>query len=429
MPDVPQEAFSLPGNPARVIVRLNLEYIQKEFIPALVHSHLASTKGEYHLQIRKQDDGSQVIYSSEPGTSIQGEGDASEGILSLRLDDFRNIAPAEEPFTAAVPGTRVDADRVFSVHVMPGVFGMAHMVHGEHFSGLNSNTWRVTAVHRAGSLDAAVAQLRRRNLAISFSILALLSASVAIVLISSARAQRLAQQQMEFVSAVSHELRTPLAVICSAGENLADGLIREADQLKSYGKVVRNEGRRLTEMVEQILSFTGIESGLKKQTFVPVDVGRVVERAVRAFESPIRENGFIVESHIAPELPPVMGDSFSLTRAVQNLVSNAIKYSGAGRWIGVSAFADGRWVKIAVQDRGSGTPSADLPHIFEPFYRGRSAVEGQVQGSGLGLSLVKQAVDAHGGRIDVASNHGDGGDGSTFCISLPMASPPEASTT
>src|SRR5262249_28073643 len=156
--------------------------------------------------------------------------------------------------------------------------------------------WKVTAVHRSGSLDNAVQQLRRRNLAMSFSILALLTASIAIVLVSTARAQRLANRQMEFVSAVSHELRRPLAVICSAGENLADGIVRDADHLKSYGAVVRNEGRRLTEMVEQILSFAGVHSGLKKKTFVPVDLADVVGRVVQALESTLREKGFTVDN-------------------------------------------------------------------------------------------------------------------------------------
>src|SRR5262249_4580845 len=155
----------------------------------------------------------------------------------------------------------------------------------------------------AGSLDAAVAQLRHRNLGISFSILAVLAAGIGIVVLSAARAQRLAQQQIEFVSAGSHELRTPLAVLCSAGANLADGVVRDPDRLKSYGRVVRDEGRRLTEMVEQVLSFAGLQSGLKKQTFVPVDLAEIVDRALYAFDIPIRENGFTVERRIPRDLP------------------------------------------------------------------------------------------------------------------------------
>jgi signal transduction histidine kinase len=228
---------------------------------------------------------------------------------------------------------------------------------------------------------------------------------------------------MEFVSAVSHELRTPLAVICSAGENLADGVVRDSDQLKSYGKVVRDEGRRLTEMVEQILTFAGVRSGFKKQKFEPVDVTDIIDKAMQAFESTVRENGFFMESHLAPNLPPVMGESGSLIRAVRNLISNAMKYGGEDRWVGISALAEDRCVKIAVQDHGCGIPSAELPYVFEPFFRGRSAVDGQIQGSGLGLSLVKEAAEAHGGRVDAASSEGFG---STFRIFLPVMNSPES---
>jgi signal transduction histidine kinase len=407
-----------------LIIRLNLEYIQKEFIPALVKSDLASMASEYRLQITREGDGSSIIYSSTPGTPIEGEGDASEHLFGPMLGETSGMVAVNQPFTSIAPLTGISEDHVFSIHLAPGMMVMAHAIPFEHVGEFRPNGWRITAVHRTGSLEQAVTQLRRRNLAISFSILALLSASVAIVLVSSARAQRLARQQMEFVSTVSHELRTPLAVICSAGENLADGVVRDSDQLKSYGKVVRDEGRRLTDMVEQILAHAGVRSGFKKQKFEPVDVADIIGRAIRAFESTVRENGYCVETRIASDLPPVLGESGSLTRAVRNLISNAMKYGGEDRWLRVSALAEDRCVKISVQDHGRGIPSSELPHVFEPFFRGRSAVDGQVQGSGLGLSLVKEAVKAHGGRVEVMSSEGMG---STFGISLPVMNSVESS--
>jgi signal transduction histidine kinase len=409
---------------SHLIVRLDFDYIQKEFIPALVRSHFASMTNEYHLQITRNGGREEIVYSSNPGTPIVGEGDATEHFFGPRLEGEPAIVALNEPDTAIAPVTGAAADHVFSIHLTPGPMGMAHAM----AVGLlrdRQDGWRVTAVHRTGSLDFAVAQLRRRNLAISFSILALLSASVAIVIVSAARAQRLARQQMEFVSAVSHELRTPLAVICSAGENLADGVVRDSEQLKNYGKVVRNEGRRLTDMVEQILAFAGVRSGLKKQKFVPLDIANIIDKAMEALESTIRENGYVIETQIAPDLPRVMGESGSLARAVRNLISNAFKYGGKDRWVRVSASLEGPWVKIAVQDHGRGIPSSELPHVFEPFFRGRSAVDGQLQGSGLGLSLVKEAAEAHGGRVDVSSSEGWG---STFHISLPIMNEIESST-
>jgi signal transduction histidine kinase len=414
-PTGPGPNLLLPEAMDRVILRLNLEYIQQEFVPALVHSHFQDATADYRLEISSRGEGSRLIYSSAPGAPIGGTGDAVESILRLRFDEFRSLAPLEVG-GAQISTAGVRGDRVFSYQVVRG-FTAALPSEGAIGFGLHPSTWTIEAVHRAGSLDAAVSRLRRQNLFVSFSILALLAASIAIVLASTARAHRLVRQQMEFVSTVSHELRTPLAVICSAGENLADGVVRDSMQLRSYGETVRNEGRRLTEMVEQVLSFAGIQSGLKKHAFAPVDLADVTERALSAFEIPIRENAFTVERQIPECLPPVMGDASSLTRAVQNLISNAIKYGALSRWIGVSILTEGSWVKLAVLDRGPGISSSDMPHIFDPFYRGRSAIDAQIQGSGLGLSLVKQAVESHGGHVEVQS---DPGRGSSFCIKLPV---------
>ena len=176
-------------------------------------------------------------------------------------------------------------------------------------------------------------------------------------------------------------------------------------------------------MVEQVLSFAGIQSGLKKQTFVLVDVAGIVEQTLQNLETTVRENSFTVERAFSSDLPPVMADPVSLTRAVHNLITNAIKYSGSERWIRISIFTEGQWVRLTVEDRGVGISSADLPHIFEPFYRGRTAVEAQIHGSGIGLSLVKQAIDQHGGRVNVTSSPGSG---STFSMALPVTQPLEA---
>src|SRR4029453_11368606 len=121
--------------------------------------------------------------------------------------------------------------------------------------------WQGVVKHPAGSLEAFVGSTRRRNLMLSTSILAVLAVSMVLLIVSTRRSQELARQQLEFVAAVSHELRTPLAVIRSAGENLADGVVHDERQGRKYGGLIRAEGRRLSEMVEQILEFAGIQSG------------------------------------------------------------------------------------------------------------------------------------------------------------------------
>src|SRR5204862_5942173 len=138
--------------------------------------------------------------------------------------------------------------------------------------GDDQGAWIVRARHREGSLDAIVTRSRRRNMAISLGVLGLLGASFLLVIASAQRQRRLARQQMEFVAAVSHELRTPLAVIRSAGENLADGVVADSAQMKRYGALIETEGRRLGDMVERVLQFAGIGSGAQPQFRTEVDL-------------------------------------------------------------------------------------------------------------------------------------------------------------
>jgi signal transduction histidine kinase len=280
--------------------------------------------------------------------------------------------------------------------------------------------WQIVISHRAGSLDAAVAQARRRNLIASFGILSLLAISLVVIIISSRRAQRLARKQMDFVAGVSHEFRTPLAVIHAISENLADGLITDKQQIEQCGEVIRNDTRRLAEMVEQVLEFAGASRGKNLYQPQPVDVKELIDQALTA--NPILEtqNGWRVEKEIESNLPDVMADPTALGSALRNIIDNAVKYGGASNWIGIKAQTQAsdhaRRVEITIADRGIGISDSDLPHIFEPFYRGRAVVAAQVHGNGLGLSLVKNIVEAHGGTISVSSVPGEG---STFSLSLP----------
>lgn len=278
--------------------------------------------------------------------------------------------------------------------------------------------WRLLVQHRAGSLEAAVNTTRRRNLFVSSSILVVLAASVGMLILSTRRAQDLARQQMEFVAAVSHELRTPLAVIRSAGDNLADGVVGNDTQIRKYGDLVRNEGRRLTEMVEQILEFAGIQSGQRGFALRPVPVRPLLEDVVSASGALIDAAGLQVEYELPEMLPPILGDESAMRRVFQNLIGNAIKYGAGGGWIGLRAAAAGREVRITIADRGIGIAPLEQAQIFQPFYRAPDVIAMQIQGAGLGLSLVKRIVEAHGGRIAVRSEPGKG---SEFTVYLPAA--------
>jgi two-component system sensor histidine kinase SenX3 len=199
-------------------------------------------------------------------------------------------------------------------------------------------------------------------------------------------------------------------------------VIDESAQVKRYGQLIASEGRRLTEMVEQILEFSGIQSGRKNYELRPVALADVIENAINACRHLIEDGGFEIRKEIADDLPAVSADEAALSRSIQNLLTNAMKYSGDNRVIEVQAKNltgnKASEVLVTISDKGLGIAADELPHIFEPFYRGSEATAAQIHGNGLGLSLVKNIVEAHNGKVDVNSVQGKG---STFMIYLPAA--------
>jgi len=281
----------------------------------------------------------------------------------------------------------------------------------------NNDGWTLNVQNTAGSLENFIANTRRKNLAISFGILSLLGVSILLIFISAQRAKLFAQKQIDFVSSVSHEFRTPLAVIYSAGENLSDGVIRDESKIMNYGNLIKGEGKKLSLMVEQILEFAGANSGRKKYDLRQIEVEEIIENALSECQPLLQKEGFIFEKNIAENLPKVAANKHALSHAIQNLIVNAVKYGNGEKWLKISAENGGGQVKIAVEDKGIGIAPTDLKHIFEPFFRSKQVIDEQIHGNGLGLSLVKQTVEKHGGKIEVESEIGKG---SRFTIELPQ---------
>jgi len=235
-------------------------------------------------------------------------------------------------------------------------------------------------------------------------------------------AVQLAKLQMDFVASISHELRTPLAVIRSAAENIADGVVEGKDQLAKYGAVIRKQSRQMTDLVNQILLFVSTRERTNRYTLKPLQVSEIVNSAMENTAELAREAGFVVEQSVEPDLPYVMGDLLALSRCLQNLIGNAIKYGARDRWVGIRAFREKTGsqsqgeVAISVQDRGIGIDKSDLPHIFEPFYRSAVVRAAQIHGTGLGLPLARSIAEAMGGRLTVESKPGVG---SVFTLHLP----------
>jgi signal transduction histidine kinase len=165
------------------------------------------------------------------------------------------------------------------------------------------------------------------------------------------------------------------------------------------------------------MAFAGISSGAPMRAHSSVDVAQLVTDAVDGVRHDAHDRGVTIAVHANGALPPVSGDAEALRSAVQNVVGNAVKYSAGGATVDVAAGVRGASVEIRVVDRGLGIDAHDLPHIFKPFYRGRRAMDAQVRGSGVGLSVVRHVVDAHRGTIQVDSRAGEG---TTVTIALPV---------
>jgi two-component system phosphate regulon sensor histidine kinase PhoR len=213
-----------------------------------------------------------------------------------------------------------------------------------------------------------------------------------------------------------------VSVVCSAGENLADGVVESREGVARYGALVRDEGRRLARLIEQVLDFAGTYTGRRPYRRDRVAAEALVDEALAAAEPALPEAGFRVDRDLAPDLPAVTGDTAALVRALRNLIENAVKYGGEDRTVTVRARRVERggrgFLRLEVEDHGLGILPADQKHLFEPFWRGTDATERQIRGSGLGLALVRSIARAHGGEVTVRSQSGLG---SVFAVDLPAA--------
>lgn len=418
-----------------LIVELDRDYVVRTMLPAVVarHFHVAGransspppAPGMTARTLLSRTSDVSVDVADAAGTSLFPEGAAPRetGKADVTTPFFRpRLVTGDERLMTWSAGTPAEGSRRAEVRVMK------REVVADTRIRLAADAWELRLRHPAGSVDAAVTQARHRNLYLSFGILSVLAGAMALVVVNARRAHRLAAQQIEFVATVSHELRTPLTVIRSAAENIAAGIVQDPAQTRRYGELIESEGRRLTNMVEQVLAHVGINGHRRAARVAPVGVADTLHAVIAAMTPVAVEAGCGVECRVETGVTDVMADETGLRSAIENLLTNALKHGGAGGWVGVTArrveaFVDRaqglvvkHGVEIAVTDRGAGIEPRDRPHLFEPFFRGRRALEQQIKGSGLGLSLVKRTIEDMGGRV-AAESPAEGG--ARFVIVLP----------
>jgi len=222
--------------------------------------------------------------------------------------------------------------------------------------------------------------------------------------------------QREFIQNVSHELRTPLAVIRGHAEVLESGWLGDLlpEHKESIGVIVRR-AQMLSKMVDDIVSALEVERGEMKRE--PVDPAFLVRTSLADFQPVAEKASLTLSADIAPDLPLVTGDAMALRRALDNLVGNALKFTPAGGRITVRVSRNEQGVRLQVADTGTGIPSDQVGRIFERFYQVDGSSTRRHGGMGLGLALVKEIIEAHGGQVTAESQVGVG---TTLTILLPI---------
>ena len=229
--------------------------------------------------------------------------------------------------------------------------------------------------------------------------------------------ERLERVRRDFVANVSHELRTPLAAIRGYAETLLDGALDDPEINRKFVEIILAQATRLTNIASDLLSLSELESNSLTAPAQPVSIRAALESALRTVESVARVQGVRLLCERLDDYK-VIGHELRLEQVFVNLLDNAVKFNRPNGEVQVEMRSNNGKVRILIGDTGIGIPSADLPRIFERFYRADKARSRAMGGTGLGLSIVKHAVEQMGGSIQVHSRLGEG---SEFTIELPTA--------
>ncbi len=279
--------------------------------------------------------------------------------------------------------------------------------------------WRIQLVPKnVEELQAQAATERWLGLLlipVSTLIIAVGLAVVWLTVISEGRTSRL---KSDFIANVSHELKTPLSLIRMFGELLATGKHKGESSSREYGEIITREAERLSHLIDNVLDFARLERGKASYDFAEGSLVDVVERALDVCRYRVEKEKMRLRTAIDTNLPPIRMDENAMTLVLLNLIDNAVKYASEGKEVDVRLTRVPGGVALSVRDFGPGIPAGEQPRIFERFYRAQGARDRNVRGSGIGLALVKHIVQAHGGRLAVQSQPGEG---AAFTVVLPAA--------
>lgn len=228
------------------------------------------------------------------------------------------------------------------------------------------------------------------------------------------------RMRTDFIANVSHELRTPLTSIKGFVETLLEGAMEDPASCRRFLEIINSESNRLAQLINDLLSLSEIESKRKPFIWEEFSFVELIRETLNIFNIPLQKKGLHLRLIMPEDLPQIVADRGKIGQVLINLIDNAVKYTPGGQTVTISAWQERESMVVCVADTGTGIPKEALPRLFERFYRVDTARSREMGGTGLGLAIVKHIIDAHGGKVWVTSELGQG---SSFYFSLPVAAP------
>lgn len=384
---------SIAGVPYQIVALLAYEGITRERLDRVfgIAVNLEWARAHYFNNILKQV------------TQIAGNGNASS--FAVIDDEGRRVAGTLEPSTRQMVATRG----------FPVVFFDPAIVAIDPPADLKQRSWIVAASAADDPTFVLAAHGARRALVVVCAGVALLAMS----LFATARAARasaaVAAVRADFVATVTHELKTPLSTIRAVGETLVRGRVKTDHDLNRYAHLLVREERRLTRLVNNLLAYSRVTDVTEVYSFETLEPASLIAEATQGFRRQLTDTDVRLETDVPPDVPPVRADRTAIVLALDNLIDNAIRYSGSAKRVSVRASGAPDHVRFDVIDRGEGIPADDLPQVRRRFVRGRTA---RGQGNGLGLAIVNRIAADHGGALEITSEVGHG---TTAALIIPRA--------
>ena len=367
-----------------VAFAVDAEKLRTQFVPAVMRDWLASVQqpsGFPNLQAEILDEAGEHIFATHP--------EASDHFLPVDERSFAIIFFDKELLEFAAP----------------------YEQHRE--------VWGLRTSYGPQPIPEIVSASTRPQLALMIVMIVAMGLGVFLVAGAAAREVRLAELKSNFVASVSHDLKTPLALIQLFAETLELGRVRTPERAQEYYRIINGESKKLTRLIENILDFSRMEAGLRPYRMEPADLSESLSKVLTRMETQFSQGNFTITQKIDPNLPRILADQGAAEQAIENLLANAMKYSGDAKNIEIEAKRANGHIVISVTDHGIGISRREQGRIFRKFYRVQQELSGGPQGTGLGLAIVDHTMRGHGGFVHVESEPDSG---STFSLHFPIPS-------